>query len=60
MRGLGSVETGQRLLEGVEMAHSVYRSDIDFGKDLAPCKSVYERTRQAVIVFERLAEGLRS
>lgn len=60
MRGLGSVETGQRLLEGVEMAHSVYRGDIDFGKDLAPCKSVYERTRQAVVVFERLAEGLRS
>ncbi len=58
MRGLSSIKTGQRLLEGIEVAHSVYRGDIGPEKGQVPCESVYERVRRAVMVFERLADGL--
>lgn len=60
MRGLGSVRTGQRLLEGVELVRAVYRGHIGFGESQAPDASVCERARRAVTVFECLATGLRS
>ncbi len=60
MRGLGSIETGQRLLEGVELARSVYRGHIDCGQGQVPDGFMHERARRAVTVFERLAKGLRS
>ncbi len=58
MRGLGSIETGQRLLEGVELAQAVRRGDVRPPGRGDP-NSVHERSRLEVATFSWLASGLR-
>ncbi len=50
MRGLGSVATGQRLLEGVELAQAVQRDDIRL-PDLSDPSSIHEYVRPEVMTF---------
>ena len=59
MRGLGSVETGQRLLEGVELAQAVRRGDV---RPLDRCgpNSNHECVRLEVMTFSWLASELRT
>jgi transposase-like protein len=59
MRGLGSVETGQRLLEGVELAQAVRRGNVRAPHQCPP-RSVHERSRLEVATFSWLASGLRA
>jgi transposase-like protein len=59
MRSLGSVETGQRLLEGIELAQAVQRADICL-PDQPELSSVHERARLAVTTFSWLASRLRT
>jgi transposase-like protein len=59
MRGLGSVGTGQRLLEGVELAQAVQRGDVRPPHQCAP-SSVHECSRLEVATFSWLASGLRT
>lgn len=59
MRGLGSVETGQRLIEGIELARAVQRGDV---RPPGWCKSgsVHERARLEVVTFSWLASRLQT
>jgi transposase-like protein len=59
-RGLQSIATGQRLLAGIELAHSVRRGRIGpaAGPGDWPIRSPRERARAAVATFNRLAEAL--
>ena len=59
MRGLGSVETGQRLLEGVELTQAVRRGDVRPPHQHPP-SSVHERSRFEAATFSWLASGLRT
>ncbi len=59
MRGLGSVGTGQRLLEGIELAQAVQRGDVRSPHQRAP-SSLYECSRLEVATFSWLASGLRT
>ena len=59
MRSLGSVETGQRLLEGVELAQAVQRGDIHLANQHEP-NSIHECVRLEVTTFAWLAAGLRT
>lgn len=59
MRGLGSVKTGQRLLEGVELAQAVQRGDVRLPHQCTP-SSVHECSRLEVATFLWLASGLRT
>ena len=59
MRSLGSVKTGQRLLEGVELAQAVRRGDIR-PPDRCDASSFHERSRLEVVTFSWLASGLRT
>ncbi len=59
MRGLGSVLTGQRLLEGIELAQAVKRGDIRL-PDRDKTNSVHERSRVTMATFSWLASGLRT
>lgn len=59
MRSLGSVETGQHLLEGVEVAQAVWRGDIR-PPGLSEPGSVHECARLRVATFSWLASGLRT
>ncbi len=59
MRSLGSVPTGRRLLEGIELAQAVQRGDICLPNQPA-LNSVHERARLAVTTFSWLASGLRT
>ncbi len=59
MRGLASIATGQRLLEGVELAQAVQRGDVRPPQQGAP-NSVPERSRLEVATFSWLASGLRT
>ena len=59
MRGLGSVETGQRLLEGIELAQAVQRGDVRPSHQHPP-GSVHERSRFEAATFSWLASGLRT
>jgi hypothetical protein len=61
MRGLQSVATGQRLLEGIELAHTIRRGHVgattaqgNAGRHLPP----HERPREAVDSFTWLAKSL--
>ena len=61
MRGLQSIATGQRLLEGIELAHAVHRAHLQAspgpvgaGSPLSP----HERAREAADTFIRLARAL--
>ena len=59
MRGLASIETGQRLLEGVELAQAVRRGDVCPPDQDSP-NSVHERSRLEVATFSCLAAELRT
>ncbi len=59
MRSLGSVPTGRRLLEGIELAQAIQRGDICLPNQPEP-NSVHERARLAVTTFSWLAAGLRT
>jgi len=59
MRSLGSVLTGQHLLEGIELAQAVQRGDICLPNQ-PELNSVHERARLAVTTFSWLASGLRT
>ena len=59
MRGLGSVATGQRLLEGVELARAVQRGDVRPPHQCTP-SSVHECSRLEVATFSWLASSLRT
>ncbi len=59
MRSLGSVPTGRRLLEGIELAQAVQRGDVCLPNQPEP-NSVHERARLAVATFSWLASGLRT
>ncbi len=59
MRSLGSVVTGQRLLEGIELAQAVRRGDICLSNEHEP-SSIYEYVRVEVMTFSWLASGLRT
>ncbi len=60
MRGLQSIRTGQRALEGVELARAVQRGhvtapDAVFGDSARP----HARARAVATTFTWLADGLR-
>ena len=59
MRGLGAIETGQRLLKGIELAQAVRRGDIHPPDQDSP-NSVHERSRLEVATFSWLAAELRT
>jgi len=59
MRSLGSVPTGQHLLEGIELAQAVQRGDVRL-PDWGEPSSVHERSRVTVATFSWLASGLRT
>ena len=59
MRGLSSVATGQRVLEGIELAQAVRRGDVR-PPDQGDPSSVHERSRLEVATFSWLAAELRT
>ncbi len=59
MRSLGSIATGQRLLEGIELAQAVKRGDIRLPDRNEPI-SLHARVRVDVMTFSWLASGLRT
>ena len=59
MRCLGSVATGQRLLEGVELAQAVTRGDVCLPNRGDP-SSIHECVRLEVMTFSWLASELRT
>jgi transposase-like protein len=59
MRSLGSFCSGQRLLEGVELAQAVRRGDVRL-PDQCNLSSVHEHARLEVSTFSWLASGLRT
>ena len=59
MRSLGSIKTGQRLLEGVGLAQAVRRGDVR-PSSLSDPGSVHECARLGVATFSWLASGLRT
>jgi transposase-like protein len=59
MRGLGSVATGQRLLEGVELAQAVRRGDVR-PPDRCEPNSIHEYVRVEMTTFSWLASELRT
>lgn len=59
MLGLGSIATGQRLLEGIELAQAVQRGDVRPLHQHLP-GSVHERSRFEAATFSWLASGLRT
>ena len=64
MRGLHSIATGQRLLEGIELAQAIRRGDLCAATmgdgELAVKRCPYQAARQTVAIFTSLANGLRS
>ncbi len=59
MRALGSVTTGQHLLEGIELAQAVQRGDVRVPNRDEP-SSVHECARSGVATFSWLASRLRT
>ena len=59
MRSFGSVRSGQRLLEGVELAQAVRRGDVR-PPDRCEPNSIHERSRVTVATFSWLASELRT
>jgi len=59
MRSLGSIATGQRLLEGVELAQAVTRGDVRLPNRGDP-SSIHECVRLEVMTFSWLAAELRN
>jgi hypothetical protein len=63
MRGLFWIATGQRLLEGVEVAQAIRRGDLRVtigDSELSVKRCPYEAARNTVVIFMSLANGLRS
>jgi transposase-like protein len=59
MRGLQSFATGQRLLEGIELAHAGRRGDIRVGTTPGAdqrCRRLHERAREVAAAFTWLAQ----
>ena len=59
MRSLDSIATGQRLLEGIELAQAVKRGDICLPNQ-SEASSIHEGVRLDVMTFSWLASGLRT
>jgi transposase-like protein len=59
MRGLQSVSTGQRVLEGIEVARAIRRGHIRIGRPLRRRASAHERARVVAEMFVVLARVLR-
>ncbi len=60
MRGLQSIRTGQRIVEGVELARAVQRGDVAEPDAPHAAESPHMRARAAVTTFTWLADGLRA
>ncbi|MGH7750370.1 MAG: hypothetical protein ACREQ5_37195, partial [Candidatus Dormibacteria bacterium] len=60
MRGLQSVATGQRVLEGIEVARAVRRGDVRIGRPRRRRATVHERARVVAESFIALACALRA
>jgi IS6 family transposase len=63
MRRLFWIATGQRLLEGVEVAQAIRRGDLRVtigDSELSVKRCPYEAARNTVVIFMSLANGLRS
>jgi transposase, IS6 family len=60
MRGLQSVRTGQRVLEGIEVARAIRRGDVRAGRPPRRRASAHEQARLAVEAFVHLARALRT
>jgi IS6 family transposase len=58
MRGLQSIRTGQRAIEGVELARSVHRGHIAM-PGTPPAANPHARARPVATTFDWLADGLR-
>jgi hypothetical protein len=54
------VTTGQRLLEGIELAHAIRRGQITLAEPLPARAGAHDRARATVATFERLAHRLRA
>jgi transposase-like protein len=63
MRGLHSIASGQRLLEGIELAHALRRSHLrasSASDSAGENRSTHERAREAAAIFSRLDSSLTS
>jgi IS6 family transposase len=61
MRGLHSIASGQRLLEGIELAHAIRRGHVRAGMGQGTAGRYpppHERAREAAAMFIRLARAL--
>jgi transposase-like protein len=58
MRGLRAIRTGQRTIEGVELARAVYRSHVAL-PGAPPAAGPHAQARAAAATFDWLADGLR-
>jgi transposase, IS6 family len=61
MRGLQSIATGQRLLEGIELAHAIRHGHLGASTASGSAgrrRSPHERAREAAAAFTRLASAL--
>jgi transposase-like protein len=59
MRGLHSIVTGQRLVEGMTLARAIRRGDAAMGgSGPPPTASLHQRARQVVATFQELAGEL--
>ena len=58
MRGLQSIRTGQRVIEGVELARSVHRGHIALPGS-PPVANPHAQARTVAATFDWLADGLR-
>jgi transposase-like protein len=61
MRGLRSVATGQRLLEGIELAHAIRRGHVQASPVAGSprrCQSPHESARAAADILTELARSL--
>jgi hypothetical protein len=60
MRGVHSIATGQRLAEGITLAHAIRRGDVaQDGAGEQTQVSVHGRARRTVATFQCLAGELR-
>jgi transposase-like protein len=60
MRGLQSVRTGQRVMEGIEVARAIRRGDVRIGRSLRRRAPAHQRARLVAEIFVHLALALRT
>jgi transposase-like protein len=60
MRGLQSVRTGQRVMEGIEVARAIRRGDVRIGRSSSRRTSEHQRARLVAEIFVHLARALRT